>query len=89
MEIHDLTPFERKVWDAFPRGQDVEFSGPDDEKAEQGGSWGPERSVRADVIRRLLVLGHPADGEIAALRLTGVRITAPCNSPSNAATAQP
>jgi uncharacterized protein YjbI with pentapeptide repeats len=75
MEIPDLTPFERKVWDAFPRGRDVEFSGPDDEKAEQDLSWGAERSVRAEVIRRLLVSGQPADGEIASLRLAGVRIT--------------
>lgn len=72
MEIPDLIPFERKVRDAFPRGRDVEFSGADGEKAEQGQ---PERSIRAEVLRRLLVRGRPADGEIASLRLTGVRVT--------------
>lgn len=75
MKIPDLTPFERKVWNAFPHGRDVKFSGADGEEAEQGQSWGPERSVRAEVIRRILVGGQPADGEIASLRLTGVRIT--------------
>jgi hypothetical protein len=50
MEIPDLTPFERKVQDAFPCGRDVEFSGADGEKAEQGQSWGLERSIRAEVL---------------------------------------
>lgn len=76
MEISDLTPFERKVWNAFPYGRDVEFSAAgDDDGVEQGRSWGPERSVRAEVIRKLLLSGRSADGEIASLRLAGVRVT--------------
>lgn len=76
MKIADLTPFGRKVWDAFPCGRDVEFSGVDGEKTEQGQSWG------AEVIRRLLVSGRPADGEIASLRLTGVRVIGRLEQPS-------
>lgn len=75
MGISDLTPFERRVWDAFPYGRDVEFSDADDVAAEHGRSWDTERSVRAEVIRRLLISGQPAEGEIALLRLTGARIT--------------
>src|SRR4051794_35153552 len=75
MKIADLTPFERKVWDAFPRGEEVKSPHAGAEKAEAGRSWGPDRSVRAEVIRKLLLSSHPADGEVAALRLTGVRIS--------------
>ncbi|GLY89689.1 hypothetical protein [Actinoallomurus iriomotensis] len=75
MKNPGLTPFERKVWDAFPYGRDVQFSDANGETAEEGQAWGPERSVRAEVIRRLLVNGRPADGEIASLRLAGVRVT--------------
>ncbi|GAB3984517.1 hypothetical protein GCM10029978_094410 [Actinoallomurus acanthiterrae] len=74
MKIADLTPFERRLWDAFPRGDSVEAPDAGDEKAEEGRSWGPDRTVRAEVIRKLLLSGRPADGEIAALRLAGARI---------------
>jgi hypothetical protein len=76
MEISDLTPFERALWSAFPYGRDAEPPGAGEEDAaEHGHSWGPERSVRAEVIRRLLLGGRSADGEIASLRLAGVRVT--------------
>ncbi|MGH3379528.1 MAG: hypothetical protein ACRDP6_32815, partial [Actinoallomurus sp.] len=76
MEISDLTPFERKVWNAFPYGRDAEPPGAgEDDAGEHGHSWGPERSVRAEVIRKVLLSGQSADGEIASLRLAGVRIT--------------
>jgi hypothetical protein len=76
MEIPDLTPFERKVWTAFPYGRDAEPPGAgDDDAVEHGHSWGTERSVRAEVIRKLLLSGQSADGEIASLRLAGVRVT--------------
>jgi len=75
MKIADLTPFEREVWDAFSDGRDVAAPGAEDAEPEQGRSWGPERSVRAEVIRKLLIGGRPADGEVASLRLAGVRVT--------------
>jgi hypothetical protein len=76
MEISDLTPFERKVWNAFPYGRDAEPPGAgDDDAVVHGHSWGPERSVRAEVIRKLLLSSRSADGEIASLRLAGVRVT--------------
>ncbi|MFI0445895.1 pentapeptide repeat-containing protein [Actinomadura sp. 6N118] len=79
MEIANLTPAERRVWWAFPRGETADFSQPGDEHAEHGGSWGPERTVRAEVLRTLLLSGKSADGEIAALRVTGARITGTLN----------
>ncbi|MCO5992035.1 hypothetical protein [Actinoallomurus rhizosphaericola] len=75
MKIADLTAFEREVWDAFPRGRDVESPDAGNDKAEEGRSWGPDRTVRAEVLRKLLLTSCPADGEVAALRLAGVRIS--------------
>jgi hypothetical protein len=51
MEINDLTPAEERVWRAFPRGEAVDFREAADEDAEHSGGWGPERSVRATVLR--------------------------------------
>ncbi|MFP3990591.1 membrane-associated oxidoreductase [Streptomyces sp. E11-3] len=95
MEITDLTPAEIRVREAFPRGETLDFRtsvdvdegqgqgqgqgrGQDDDPA-LGGSWGPERTVRAEVIRALLLDGARADGEIAALRLVGARVTGVLN----------
>ncbi|MBA8951391.1 hypothetical protein ACFQU9_47830 [Actinomadura namibiensis] len=59
----------------LPRGETVDFrQGPDD-GPEHGGSWGPERTVRAEVLRTLLLGGAAADGHVAALRVEGARIT--------------
>ncbi|GGZ02328.1 membrane-associated oxidoreductase [Streptomyces poonensis] len=75
MMINDLTPAERRVWEAFPRGASVDFRTADDEDAASGGGWGPERTVRAAVLRALLLGGPEEEREIAALKLTGARIT--------------
>ncbi|MDQ0307760.1 hypothetical protein J2S46_002316 [Kitasatospora herbaricolor] len=40
--------------------------------------WGPERTVRAEVIARLLLDGPaPIPGRVAALKLTGAQVTGP------------
>lgn len=79
MEINTLTPAERRVWDAFPTGEVVDFRTDGDEDTGRGGQWGPERSVRAEVVRAVLLGGPRRDGEIAALRMTGARITGQLN----------
>ncbi|MFF4338680.1 oxidoreductase [Kitasatospora sp. NPDC001540] len=61
-----------------PAGQavrpDGEGLGPDDPFT--AAEWGPERTVRAEVIARLLLHGpEAAPGKVAALKLTGARIT--------------
>lgn len=74
MKMADLTLAERRLWRAFPKGETVDLRQSGDEP-EQGGKWGPERTVRAEVIRALLLSGVPDDGEIAALRLSGARVS--------------
>lgn len=73
--IDELTVAERRVWDAFPRGVAVDFRADGDEDAADGESWGPERTVRASVLRTLLLTAPQEDGEIAALKVSGARIT--------------
>ncbi|MEV5533072.1 membrane-associated oxidoreductase [Streptomyces prunicolor] len=75
MEINDLTPAEEQVWRAFPLGESVDFRTADDEDVALGGDWGPERTVRAEVLRALLLNGPQEAGEIASLSLAGARIS--------------
>lgn len=75
MEINDLTPAEEQVWRAFPLGESVDFRTADDEDVALGSDWGPERTVRAQVLRALLLNGPQEAGEIASLSLAGARIT--------------
>ncbi|MHC3468980.1 pentapeptide repeat-containing protein [Streptomyces sp. 7R007] len=73
MEINDLTPAEERVWRAFATGAAVDFRRGHEEEVAAG--WGPERTVRAAVLRALLLDGPQEPGEIAALKLAGARIT--------------
>ncbi|MET9736019.1 membrane-associated oxidoreductase [Streptomyces sp. NPDC006458] len=75
MEINDLTPAEARVWRAFPRGEAVDFRDGAHQDPTAGAGWGPERTVRAAVLRTLLLNDPQEDGEIPALRVTGARIT--------------
>ncbi|MFD8798397.1 membrane-associated oxidoreductase [Streptomyces atroolivaceus] len=76
MEITDLTPAERRLWDAFPRGTLVDFrtGSADEDDPETGSGWGAGRTVRAEVLRALLLGGRQDEGEIPALRVMGARI---------------
>ncbi|MHA4816469.1 oxidoreductase [Streptomyces aculeolatus] len=74
----DLTPPERELWAAFPEGRPVDLRTGDAERDDPAGGagWGPERTVRAEVLAALLLGAHPPQpGAIAALRLSGARIT--------------
>ncbi|MFE5887736.1 membrane-associated oxidoreductase [Streptomyces sp. NPDC056462] len=75
MEINDLTPAERAVWDAFPKGAAVDFRDAEGESPAEGAGWGPQRTVRATVLRALLLDGPTESGEVAALKVAGARIT--------------
>ncbi|MFF3846213.1 membrane-associated oxidoreductase [Streptomyces sp. NPDC002328] len=68
MEIDDLTPAERRVWRAFPTGATVDLRALGEED-------GPERTVRAVVLRALLLNGPREAGEVAALKVLGARVT--------------
>lgn len=75
MEINDLTPAERRIWDAFPRGEGVDFREDPDEDAADGASWGPERTVRAEVLMALLLSGPSVAGQVAGLKIKGAKVT--------------
>ncbi|MDN0198508.1 membrane-associated oxidoreductase [Streptomyces sp. S.PNR 29] len=75
MEINDLTPAEERVWRAFPRGEAVDFRTGEDEDPAPGDGRGPERTVRAGVLRALLLTAPQEEGEVAALKVAGARIT--------------
>ncbi|MEU6868208.1 membrane-associated oxidoreductase [Streptomyces sp. NPDC046876] len=79
MEITDLTPAERRVWEAFPRGEGVDFRESPDEDASAGDAWGPERTVRAEVLAALLLNGPTAAGQVAELNVRGALITGKLN----------
>ncbi|MFL1902835.1 oxidoreductase [Streptomyces tauricus] len=77
LQYDDLTPPERAVWDAFPEGRVVDLSSgvPEEDDAVGGPQWGPERTVRAEVLAALLLGANSArPGAVAALNLTGARI---------------
>ncbi|MEV4612534.1 oxidoreductase [Kitasatospora sp. NPDC049258] len=72
----ELTVAERRVWDAFPTGAVVDLAASSPVSVTEGAGWGPERTVRAELLAGLLLGGRsPVPGAIAALRLTGARIT--------------
>ncbi|MGQ4387117.1 membrane-associated oxidoreductase [Streptomyces sp. SAS_270] len=79
MEINDLTPAERRVWEAFPRSESVDFRASDDEDAAQAGDWGPERTLRATALRAILLNAPHEDGEIPGLKVAGARISGDLN----------
>ncbi|MDQ0936898.1 membrane-associated oxidoreductase [Streptomyces turgidiscabies] len=81
MEINDLTAAEERVWRAFPKGEPVDFREGDAEadNPDNGSDWGPERTVRASVLRALLLSAPHLAGEIPRLRLSGARVTGHLN----------
>lgn len=72
MRFVGLTEPEHRLVNAFRTGERLGLGGGD---AEHGAAWGPDREIRAEVIRDLLVeaQGSESDG-VPALRLTGARI---------------
>jgi hypothetical protein len=73
----DLSEAEHQAWEGFPAGTNVDFSTGDatEDDPANGGGWGPERQVRAEVLARLLCGEIPVrPGEIGSVRLVGARI---------------
>ncbi|MEU7413758.1 membrane-associated oxidoreductase [Streptomyces sp. NPDC042638] len=75
METNELTAAEERVWRAFPRGEAVDFRETSEDDPAEGEHWGPGRTLRAEVLRALLLDGPRQDGEIPSLNLAGARIT--------------
>ncbi|MFE0020266.1 hypothetical protein [Amycolatopsis sp. NPDC059021] len=70
----ELSPAEERVRQAYARGAEADFRQDSDDAAD-GASWGPERTVRAGFLRRLLLTAEVEDGVIPALRVAGARIS--------------
>lgn len=73
----DLTDAEHRMWEAYRTGRTCDLSArvaaQDDPHSDR--PWGPERSVRAEVVALLLLHGPPpVPGRVVALKLRGVRI---------------
>ncbi|MFC5750363.1 hypothetical protein [Actinomadura rugatobispora] len=82
MNIDELSLAERRLWEAFPRGESVDLSSADPALNDPSYSdrWGPERLVRAEVLVALLAGALEAEsGHVAAVRLTGARIIGSLN----------
>ncbi|GAA3816763.1 oxidoreductase [Sphaerisporangium flaviroseum] len=74
------TAAERALMSAFRRGGQVDLrtGRPGEDDPANGRKWDVERTVRAEVIARLVLSASaPDDGRIPALRLAGARITGP------------
>ena len=73
MRTWQLTKQERALYEKFATGRRLTLGGG---SAENGTSWGPERTIRAEVIRALLVQPRTATrAGVPAVRLDGARIT--------------
>jgi hypothetical protein len=74
----DLTETEQRVWDAFPVGGwvDLRVGDPAIDDPKRAGRWGPERYVRAEVLRALLLgARQPEPGCAPGIRLRGARVS--------------
>ncbi|MDX2393297.1 oxidoreductase [Streptomyces sp. DK15] len=74
----DLTEAERDMWETFRGGTVCDLRPPAEgpEAPHDGSPWGPERSVRAEVVALLLLAGPaPVPGRVGCLKLRGARIT--------------
>ncbi|MEU0478303.1 hypothetical protein ABZ260_03825 [Streptosporangium sp. NPDC006013] len=78
MRVEDLSEAERRVWEAFPLGEEVDFTTgkPEEDDPAAGAAWDEGRTVRARVIAVLLMSEEPPRSHrIPALRIKGARIT--------------
>jgi hypothetical protein len=80
MRAQDLTESEGLLWEEFPRGGSVDLrtGDADLDNPRVGAGWESDRTIRADVIRALLLGGRePERGTVPAVRLLGARIIGP------------
>jgi hypothetical protein len=80
LNVADLTPPERRLWDAFPSGEPVDLSGGNGTDTTQVAQWGASKRIRAEVLVALLNgAREPEPGQVAAVRLSGAYITESLN----------
>jgi hypothetical protein len=67
---------ERRLREAFARGELLDLRSDPEDSIEQAETWTADRWVRADLLAGLLVGPDPSEpGAVARLRLAGVRVT--------------
>ncbi len=69
---------EQRLWDAFPAGRwvDLRVGDPAIDDPRRAGAWGPERYVRAEVLRALLLGARQIEpGSAPGIRLRGARVS--------------
>ncbi|MFF4649047.1 oxidoreductase [Streptomyces sp. NPDC001380] len=74
----DWSEPERRLWAAYRRGEtlDLRSGVPEEDHPVTSGPWGPERTVRAETMARLLLDGPPPEsGRVASLKVTGAYVT--------------
>ncbi|MFI1579293.1 oxidoreductase [Embleya sp. NPDC020630] len=72
-----LSATEIRLWEAYRRGErlDLGTGVPADDDPRTGATWGPDRTIRAQVLARLLLQPPEAEpGHTTALRLSGARV---------------
>ncbi|GAA2148279.1 hypothetical protein GCM10009760_40090 [Kitasatospora kazusensis] len=72
------TPVEKGLWEAFRQGEVYDLRAGDDAQDDVLASpdWGPGRTVRAEVLARLLLAGPaPVPGRVASLKLNGAFVS--------------
>jgi hypothetical protein len=75
--LPELTASERRLWDAFPYGETVEFLSGDPELDDpaRAARWDESRTIRAAVVSALaLGARRPVAGRTAGVRVVGARI---------------
>jgi hypothetical protein len=73
-----FTESEKQMWNAFRAGDshDLRTGVPELDNPMAGRVWGPERTVSAGAVARLLLDGPPAyPGRVSCLKLSGARIS--------------
>jgi hypothetical protein len=78
MNVSDFTMCECKVRESAATGTlvDLGVGDPTVDSPEQGTVWGPERTIRAEVIADLFIgSGEAASVAVRGVRLQGARIT--------------
>ncbi|MDI5963613.1 oxidoreductase [Streptantibioticus silvisoli] len=78
----DLTATERRVWTAFGRGEACDLRARDSRLNDPASdrAWPESRTVRAEVLARLLLDGPPSEpGRVAALKLFGAHVAGTLN----------
>ncbi|MFF3563027.1 oxidoreductase [Streptomyces sp. NPDC002574] len=79
---HDWTPVEQGLWRAFRLGElyDLRTGIPERDDPAADRFWGPDRTVRAETIARLLLDGpQAASGRVSCVKLSGAQISGQLN----------